>query len=574
MSKLLNNKAWKEICWQGVDERIYRIQSRIYKARKSGNIQKTHWLQNKLIHSADAKLSAVRLVTTLNRGKNTAGIDGARKLNDKEKMILARNLSLNGKAQPIRRVWIPKPGKTEKRPLGIPTVQDRAKQALAKLALEPEWEAIFEPNSYGFRPGRSTHDAIEAIFSCLHHGRPKLIYDADIRKCFDRINHDALINKLKTFPLMKNQIQAWLKAGVMESFAKRNKEQTTPTEMGTPQGGVISPLLANIAMHGLEEHLKDFVSNLKINPRPNAFGKEKKRQALGVIRYADDFVIIHENKEIMPLCIAEAKNWLIKMGLEISEEKSSIRDSRQGIKFLGFKITLVRKAKRYKVKIVPSKDNTKRFLEKIKNVIQKSKSCSAYQLIERLRPITLGWANYFRYCECGEVFNKLNDKIFRKLRAWVFRRDTRNGRRFVKEKYFPSNKTYTYDGRKHQNNWILNGKQKDKGGQIKENILPSISWVKSCKHVKILGSRSPFDGDNVYWAIRNLKYSNLPVRVKRLLKSQKGKCTICKKKFTVLDKMEVDHITPTFKGGKDRYDNLQLLHVQCHVNKTAADLKT
>lgn len=255
-----NNLAWAFIRWSLIRSRVRRTQRRIYKAKRLGQTNRVHWLQKHLLNSLDAKLLAVLQVTTINKGKNTAGIDKKRALSSKEKLALANKLKLDGKTLAIRRVWIPKPGKPEKRPLGIPTIEDRAKQALAKLALEPEWEAVFEPNSYGFRPARSTHDAIEAIFLGLHHKTPKWVFDADIRKCFDRINHKALLDKLGTFPLMEAQIKAWLEADIMEGYANSPKN-TQKSLMGTPQGGIISPLLANISLHGLENHLKTFVTS-------------------------------------------------------------------------------------------------------------------------------------------------------------------------------------------------------------------------------------------------------------------------------------------------------------------------
>lgn len=263
--------AWNDIDWGYARVNVRKIQYRIYEASRSGNTKRLYWLQNKLVNSKLAKLLAVQSVTTLNKGRNTAGIDNKVVTTPEDKLSLAVNLSLNGKSQPIRRVWIDKPGKTEKRPLGILTIEDRSRQALVKLALEPEWEAKFESGSYGFRPGRSCHDAMEKIFLSLHHGTPKYVYDADIRKCFDRIDHDALLEKLNTFPIMKKQIRAWLKAGVMEDYANTSKPgEITETKEGTPQGGIVSPLLANIALHGLENHLKDFVCKIPGLPHPGA----------------------------------------------------------------------------------------------------------------------------------------------------------------------------------------------------------------------------------------------------------------------------------------------------------------
>lgn len=577
MSKNINF-TWNDIDWGKTRAKVRQVQYRIYTAARSGNTSRVHWLQKFLINSLPAKLMAVQQVTTLNKGRTSAGVDKVVVTNPSDKLKLALELSLNGKAQPIRQVWIPKPGKVEKRPLGIPTIQDRAKQALAKFALEPEWEAKFEPNSYGFRPGRSAQDAIEAIFLNLHSDTPKWVFDADIRKCFEMIDHEVLLVKLNTFPLMKKQIRAWLKAGVMKKYANSAKpSEILQTEAGIPQGSIISPLLANVVLHGLENHLLEFVSNLPIKPHPGANrGKVAKMKALGFVRYADDFLIMHRNLEILKLCIHETHKFLAGVGLSIDPEKSQLKDCREGFNFLGFQIIQVRKVKvgRYKVKIHPSRDSQLKLLAKIRNILSKGKTLSSYDLISSLRPLILGWANYFKYSECKADFHKLTNVIFNQLRAWVFRRDTRNGRLAVKEKYFPSNKTYVFDGAKHQDNWILNGKKKVKGGSTIENYLPHLVWVKSHKHVKVKGDASPYSKD-IYWAMRSVNHSPYPVRVRTLLVRQKQVCSFCKQKFDNFDSLnwEVDHIIPRSQGGLDRYDNLQLLHRACHVQKTRLQLK-
>jgi len=551
--------TWADVDWTRANSRVRKIQYRIYKASAIGNLQRVHWLQKYLIHHWDAKLLAVRQVTVLEKGKKVV-------LSGNQRISLASELSLDGRSAQIRR--IPKPGKTE--PLGM--IRDRAKQALAKFALEPQWEASFEPNSYGFRPGRSCHDAIEAVFLNLHHGRPKWGYVADVRKCFDRIHHDALLEKLNTFPQMKRQIRAWLKSGVMEGYANTPKDNIESTSQ---EKGGISPLLANIVLNGLEFHLKTFVSNLPLKPRADSGrGKLVKKKALGVIRYADDFLLLHENKEILHLCVEETKKWLQLLGLQMGDEKSAIRDVRQGFPFLGFQIMMVRKMHRmkYKVKITPSKSSQKRFLLQIRNVLQRNKAISSYSLIQILRPILIGWANYYKYCECASTFAKLTDKIFRKVRAWVFRRD--QARRKVKQRYFPTGRTYSFYGRKHKDNWILCGRKKFKNGILRENFLPHIQWVPSKKHIKVKETESPFSGSH-YWALRESKHSPYPLRVRELLGKQKNCCPICKRQFNIFDSKtwEVDHILPRFAGGKDEYSNLQLLHKECHEKKTTLDMR-
>lgn len=569
----LDNLSWDQVQWHESYNKVRRIQRRIYKAKQLNQKDKVWWLQKLLLRNPHAKLVAVHSVTTLNKGKRTPGIDGKTITTNSEKLKLAQELNINGKTNFIRRIWIPKPGKTEKRPLGIPTIQDRAKQALAKLALEPEWEAQFEPNSYGFRPGRRPHDAIEAIFLHLRHGKQKWVFDADIRKCFDQINHDALIDKLETFPLMERQIRAWLEAGILDEYSQIPKT-SIPTQ-GTPQGGVISPLLSNIALHGLENHLKNFVLS---QPKPHlgaSNGKRAKQTAIGVIRYADDFVLIHPNRKILDSCITETKTWLSQIGLNVSDEKSKIVLSSNGFQFLGFQFITLKESKtknQTKTKIYPSRENVKRINVKVRNTIQNNKSASSYVLIAKLRPIILGWGNYYKYCECKTTFNKVDNMIYQQIRAWVFRRATRQGRMEVKRKYFPEGRTFKFEGREYQANWILQGQTLSPKNTIKTNHLPKLSWIKSTKHIKVQGSQSVYNGDSIYWTLRTRKYSTMSTRITNLLIRQQGKCLACKTKFNIQDILEVDHVIPLSKSGKDNYDNLQLLHRQCHVQKTKEDL--
>ena len=263
---------WKTLPWRMIERSVFKLQKRIYQASQRGNTDLVHKLQRLLIHSWSAKCLAVRRVTQDNQGKKTAGVDGVKSLSPRQRMHLVEKLRVDLKTRPVRRVWIPKPNNpTEKRGLGIPTLFNRAAQMLAKLALEPEWEAKFEPNSYGFRPGRSCQDAIQAIYSSINQ-KPKYVLDADIAKCFDQINQTALLTKLHTFPLLRRVIKTWLKAGVMENGA------WFPTEEGTPQGGVCSPLLANIALHGLEEAITAAFPQFS----------RGERWKPTVVRYADD----------------------------------------------------------------------------------------------------------------------------------------------------------------------------------------------------------------------------------------------------------------------------------------------
>ena len=273
-----NTVEWNQLDWRKIHKAVFKLQKRIYRAFSDGDTRKGRRLQKTLLNSYYNRLLSVRKVTQDNQGKKTAGVDKVKSLTPKQRFELVKNLKLGNKSKPIRRVWIPKPGKDEKRPLGIPVMYDRAAQALVKAALEPEWESKFEANSYGFRPGRSAHDAIEAIFNQIRF-KSKYVLDADIAKCFDRISHEELLRKLNTFPKMRRQIRAWLKADICDF----QKHERSPNHSGTPQGGIISPLLSNIAMHGMENRIKQVGASL--------------------IRYADDFVILHEKIEVIHQCL-------------------------------------------------------------------------------------------------------------------------------------------------------------------------------------------------------------------------------------------------------------------------------
>lgn len=503
--------AWKTINWTQVEFRVRRYQTRIYKASRDNNNSKVKCLQKRLLRSLDAKLMAVRRVTTLNKGKKIPRIDKKIFVTDNQKGKLVQKLKLNGKASPIKRVYIDKSRTKDNQSLGIRIIEDRAKQVLCLLALEPEWEARFEPNSYAFRPGRSCHDAMESIFLNLRNTSGdedfhKYILNMDISKYFNKIDHDYLIPKLETVPEIKNQVKAWLKADIFYEFQISKPDRISKIIQGTPQGEIISPLLSNIALHGIENHLLDWICTKPSFWEKNSYNKDAKRKSLAFVRYAGNFVIIHKEKSVIQEVKKEMARWLLDVPrLEISEAETSILSSNEGFDFLGFSIITVSRGKP-RVKIYPSRKSQATLLFKVQNIIQNNRSASTYNLILKLRPVIIGWANYFRFSECKKVFHKLTHLIHQKLRAWVFRRDTRNGRMNVKQRYFPSGKTYFYDGRRHQDNWVLTGKQLGKHGEIQEIWLPHIIWVKSKKWVKVKAGKSPYDGDKEYWIKRQNGY--------------------------------------------------------------------
>lgn len=581
-----NHIVWSNIEWHKVRKRITRYQTRIFKASKENNSRKVKALQKFVINSLDAKLLAVKRVTTENKGSKTAGIDKITYISNKEKSLLVSNLRIDGKANPIMRQYTPKPGKSEPRPLGIPTLKDRAKQYIILLALEPEWEAKFEANSYGFRPGRSCHDAVSAIFGHLKLGRnksnfKKYVLDADIKGFFDNIDHNYILEKLKTLPEIKAQVDSWLKAGITNDYLRADKYNLVPiNRLGTPQGGIISPFLANVALYGLETHLKEWISNKSITEhlttgKLNYISKRDKIRSLGIIRYADDFVITHKD----PLILEEAKliieDWLLKTSkVRLNQDKTKIICSDNGFTFLGFRFINVIRNQKKRIKIYPEKSACKNLIKKIGNITTTNRAISTYDLIQILRPIIIGWGNYYSISECSSTFHKIDRDIFGIIRSWVFRRDRRNNRTFIKEKYFPSNKTYTFRNTKHKDNWILCGQNKLKNNQIKNVHLPRLQWIKSKTHAKILGNASIYDGNNAYWALRSSKYGNWSPTQRKLLNIQKGICNWCDTPIILNDVVEIDHVIPISQGGKDIYINYQLLHKHCHIEKTSNDLKS
>ncbi len=567
----LNSEVWRNINWRKVNLYVFKLQKRIYKASQCGDIKSVRKLQRTLRNSWYARLAAVRQVTQENKGKKTAGVDGVKALTPAARLKLAGQLRLTGKAKSLRRVWIPKPGRDEKRPLGIPVMFDRALQALLKLCLEPEWEAQFEPNSYGFRPGRSIHDAICQIKISIQN-KAKYCLDADISKCFDKINHQALLAKTGTSGKTKRQIKAWLEAGVMDD----GKFQST--DEGTPQGGVISPLLANIALHGLEEILMEYIKEVPLRyPNGGIMRRKDRITSLTFVRYADDFVVLHYDKSVILKCQEIITNWLAGIGLSLKPEKTRLthslrsnlsEDGKAGFDFLGYHIfqheigknsqhTNAGKKIEYKTFLIPSKKNQKTHYEKIKNIIDKYRNAPQEALIGKLNPLIRGWCNNFSYSDAKSkgTFSRMHNLTYLKLRAWG---NNRCGTQSKAAKKYWGNI-------KGKPQWNFNTPE---GLEL---VKHSNFEASSTKYVKVKGNRSPFDGDWSYWATRMGQYPGIKPSVAKLLKRQKGICPWCGLMFKFGDNIEVDHIVPKVLGGKDSYKNLQALHDYCHDEKTKTD---
>lgn len=573
---ITEKEGWAIINWSTVESHVFRLQKKIYLASKEGEIRQVRKLQHRLVNSYDAKLLSTRRVTQDNRGKKTSGIDGIKELKPKERFIFTKNVKIFTKGKPLRRVWIDKPGKEEKRPLGIPTMQDRATQALLKLALEPEWEAIFEPNSYGFRPGRCTHDALKQIYVCIKQ-QPKYVLDADISKCFDKIDHSKLLNKMGIKGKFAKQIKSWLKAGVMD------KKKLKTTERGTPQGGVISPLLANIALHGMETMLKNLMVTTPFrSSNGKTMGIENRKRSLSIVRYADDFVVMHYDREILLKCKEAISDWLKDIGLELSQEKTRITHTLQlsqedrnlfglseeikpGFNFLGF--TIRQFPSKYKcgklgnninTLILPSQKSCQNHLNKLALIVRGAKVWSQELLIKKLNPIIIGWTNYFGKSDAAtaHVLTKLDYLLYLKLRQWAKRK--------TKSASKGSRKYWLTVGTR---NWTFGTKEG-------KNLALHADGAKSIRlYVKVKGTASPFDGNEIYWASRLGEAPGVSKNQAVLLKRQKGYCKLCGRKFFDEDIMEMDHVIPTFEGGKDNLDNMQLLHGHCHDQKSLFEKK-
>jgi RNA-directed DNA polymerase len=566
-------QEWNTINWAKVQRKVFKLQTKIFQAVKSGNKVKAKKLQKLLLKSHYAKLLAVRKVTHDNQGKRTAGIDGKKVTHPTQRLRLVNELNVKGyKAKALRRIWIPKPGRDEKRPLGIPTIKDRAMQALVKSALEPYWEALFEGTSYGFRPGRSAHDAIGRIYTVIN-TKAKYVLDADISKCFDKINHDYLLSKVDCPTTIKHLIKRWLKSGVMDNGVFED------TDSGTPQGGVISPLLANIALHGMIEHIESLFPRTKRREDGTLNQGYKPK----VIRYADDFVVFHEDYNVILQCKTLISQWLEQVGLELKPEKTSIRHSLKsmeidgktiepGFDFLGFNIRSypvgkhhsgktggkingisISKLIGFKTLIKPSKGKIKAHHEAIKQVIKTLKKAPQEALISKLNPVIRGWCNYYRTVASKETFSSEDHQTWLMLRAWAVSR-VNKGKTI--------NKLSKYFSKGNHGIWTF---------RTKEMQLYYHAETEIKRHTLVKPEASPYDGNWTYWSKRRGEYPGTPNRVATLLKKQKGKCTFCGQHFTPEDLIEVDHIIPKSQGGKDEYKNYQALHRHCHNAKSRND---
>lgn len=453
---------WDLIPWDFIEKSIRKLRQRIFRATSEARWNRVRSLTKLMLRSYFNLLDSVRRVTHINKGKKTAGVDGVVALTAKSRLKLVRQMVKHtlGKAKPTRRVYIPKPGKPgQSRPLGIPVMRDRVAQAMMKNALEPSWEARFEGSSYGFRPGRSAHDAVRNCWDLSKGGTQRpWILDADIRSAFDKISHEHILQELGPIP-GRDLVRQWLKAGYVDA------EIFHSTERGTPQGGIISPVLLNIALHGLQK----------------ALGRK-----YGYVRYADDFIVCARTSEEIEAARAIICEWLRPRGLELHLEKTRIVHIDDGFNFLGFSI------RRYRGKclVKPQKDKVLSFLASLRLWLNNHKQTSAENVIWHFNPKLRGWANYYRHAVSKEVFAYVSHKVWQMLWRWCLRRHPNKSKYWVRKKYFGSPKTKS---------WLFQARTSE------GNVLHiyQVSSTKIERHLKVKGNASPDDPDlRDYWRAR------------------------------------------------------------------------
>ncbi|MBD2565926.1 reverse transcriptase N-terminal domain-containing protein [Nostoc linckia FACHB-391] len=505
------SESWIQLKWKQFRKNLFRLQSRVFKAVRAGNKRKALSLQKLILKSLAARFLAIRQVTQLNAGKKTAGIDNKKSLTPKERFELEETLKAsynNWEHQGLREIPIPKKDGTL-RMLKIPTIADRCWQCLAKFALEPAHEATFHARSYGFRPGRSAHDAQKILFLNLksdRNGINKRVIELDIEKCFDRISHTTIMENLIAPKGIKQGIFRCLKSGINPKFPNQ----------GTCQGGVISPLLANIALNGIE----NIHSHHKDDCRITDNTKEKDRIEPS-IRYADDMVIILKPEDDAQKILEKIDDFLAARGMKVSGKKTKVTATTDGFDFLGWHFQVQNNGK---FRSTPSVENFQKFRQKVKAIINNSNYGSKVKA-SKLAPIVRGWRNYHRFCKMdGSRFSLW----FIHDRAW---------RVFNKESKLTQESTT----------------------KLIEKAFPAVPYSEN-KHINVQGEKSPYDGDLTYWSQRNSKLYD--GETSRALKKQNHTCGHCGMKFTSEERVHLHHTDGNHSNWKTK--NLLAIHESCH----------
>jgi RNA-directed DNA polymerase len=546
---------WHSIDWKKVYRTVRRLQARIVKAVRAGRWGKVKALVYLLTHSFSGRALAILRVVN-NSGARTPGVDGILWDSPEAKTAAFSTLRRHGyQPQPLYRVYIPK-SNGKMRPLGIPTMTDRAMQALYLLGLDPIEEALADQHSYGFRLDRCCADALEHCHQVLRgqHGA-RMVLEGDIKSCYDRISHDWL---LANVPMDKVILHKWLKAGFLE------KGVLFATTEGTPQGGIISPALANRTLDGLETLLAQRLGGSR--------SYKGYRNKVHLVRYADDFIITGTSEVLLEYGVKPlVEQFLSERGLELSHEKTRITHVEDGFDFLG---QTVRRYRDGKVILKPSKKSVKTFLAKIREVIREQGGhCTAGDLIQILNAKIKGWAMYHRHACSKRTFSYVDSRIFRMIWWWCRRRHREKSRKWIKEQYFR---------RMGTSDWVFAGARRGSKGKTYPVWLMKAAGVRIMRHVKIRGAANPYDPEwEEYFEERLYRkmQSSLGGRgwIYWLYREQQGRCPWCNQPLREEEDWNLHHRVERTNGGEDNLDNLLLLHANCHRqlhsrgNETEAD---
>lgn len=542
-NKTFDKNGWQNIDWKKAEMKVKDLQERIVKAKLEKDMKGVYNLQWKLLKSFEAQALAVRKVVT-NKGGKTAGIDEIIWRSPREYWLAIKELNTavvnpeKYKAQPVRRVLIPKPGTKEPRPLGIPVMIDRAVQAIYHFGIDPAVEAESDPNSYGFRKNRSTHDAITAIRSLLDKKtHPKWIVEADIKKCFDKIDHEFLI---RNTPIVhRSVLEQWLKAGIMYEMNHIESEE------GTPQGGIISPTLCNIAMNGIEKVIRE------ANPLQKGIS-----QGVHIIRYADDMIITAKSKEIARKNEQILREFLVKRGLKLNDEKTVITNIKEGFDFLGFNIKrlkwnpkLNQETDQETVLVIkPSEKGVDRLKEKIRKIITIHKPLA--KIIAEINPVLRGWGEHKRISYHSQrEFIKIDHWIYQRMLKWV--KMHKGSVRKTVLKYIIRTSSRKW-------NWGISQTQK----------IMNLGEIPIIKITPLNHNKNPYIKENMeYFEKRREKLISAKFRA-LIYKIYKQKCPICGESLHNEEKVELHHIVPRKRGGKYSTENVLPLHEICHKQVT------